>query len=545
MITTGIYRIQLHSFLCAAIILLFISSLPCHQLSLDSQHFEMIGSRLNCNNVTGVMDLFNHQIFNNDLFPNNFQCNSVVLPNVFQVGLWNYFSSSQDTKVLKYLTIQAKGKEETNICKKVEKWERLIGISCAHLLCENKQTDFSGFISNITNNETKVHEWINYCQYCANETIRDYEKLNNRFCSPADPNAKQVILSFPTSVYYCGLQAFGIPFLIEKSQLPQIDIVHDYSLLCYCPAMERFGLRCDPFDDMIGITSTTSTITILSLYVLVFLGISLVTFIPKLVASIKKRKLSNILPILFVELALVMDITSFIVTLTIGQTIWSTFLSTIGLLFTIISLFSWIISWYRIVQFAKTRTQPRTFIWYLLLLSLLLLIAVAYVVIGVVVDNNLKWVGVYSMVLTVVVGLLTVTSLVLSSIWIYRAMKKISDVNILQTTVGSVLITTETFEQFLRFIVFASSVVLVLLAMFGLLIYLGFFSDNFNMFFISALCGFFTSVVGQLLMTALAYMEFDKLDFMETYCWCLRRKAAPQGDLYVSLYGTDSTNTTE
>ena len=85
----------------------------------------------------------------------------------------------------------------------------------------------------------------------------------------------------------------------------------------------------------------------------------------------------------------------------------------------------------------------------------------------------------------------------------------------------------------------------MLLAMFGLLIYLGFFSENFNMFFISALCGFVTSVVGQLLMIALAYMEFDKLDFVETYCWCSRGKAAPQGDLYVSLYGTDSTNTTE
>jgi len=396
-----------------------------------SETSQNMGKLMQCTNTSS--DLFTeNNILSSEAFPSNFRCNSVNLPNTFEIPNFRYFGNRMS--VFKNMVLDGKG--FVDICSQVRPWEISLNTSCTELLCESSQSNLTSHIYDSTGGKTQVRDWINYCQYCTTNSIANYEQTTNKLCSPKDGHVKSLLRNFPRSRSFCGIEEFGIPILIDDTQFT-LTSLPNYFFVCYCPVRDLFSIRCNPINQ---VTSTIFIFTILFhtiLYGILFLGFSIIVMIPKLLQCIKKRSLQTVLPSLFMWIALALNTSSFILTCIDAFTKWRTYLSTLGVACMILGLFAWQISWYRIVHFARSRNKARTWWMYILLVGAFALIAGTYFALTWALAPD--WIGYSTLGLTIICGLVAVLAFVIASVWVNRAMKKISDINMLNSSVGFIL----------------------------------------------------------------------------------------------------------
>ena len=421
------YRILSAMLLCGAFLFHLCMSSSGSSHESENQPFS-IGRRFQCNSS---MEIFNSlSIVGSDTLK-DFYCQSMRLPQTFSVSLFQYFRKEKD--VFKNMVLQgADGSGSLDVCANVTKWEQRLGVTCVDLLCGNSSVEMESHVKQLTQNETSLHDWINYCHYCTiNNTMRFKE---NHLCKPKDELVSTLLDKIPLSVSFCGIEEFGIPFLVKRTQVPEISKLPEYLILCYCPARDVFGVRCNPMHQISIISAVVSVFVNMTHYTLSFLCVSFLVFIPKLVSCFRKKRFRNIYTSLFLTISLLLNSTSFLAASINGTERWTTFLYTLGVAFTVVSLFCWLISWYRIVQLARTRSEPRTFWMYGLLFFILAAITACYLAFALTMADIFDY---FTLGTTCGVGLLVMLSFSLSSAWMHRAMKKITDVNVINTSVGS------------------------------------------------------------------------------------------------------------
>jgi len=395
----------------------------------SSTNLTEYGRRFKCEHSSALSSFeTNAGILSGEVFPIDFKCQSVGIPDTFSMPMKWFIKSSESFQ--KHMALEGNGGRD--LCERVGYWERTMNVNCSKLLCEHNSVDFDGFISGATRNETKLQDWINYCQYCSSNTVAQYEMVENRLCVPRDSRVGALLRRFPQSISYCGIEELGIPFVVERSQVPDIDYLPDYVILCYCTKRNLFGARCNSMNDITIIGSFAITIWNVLSYFIVCVALFFIVFLPKLVASIKKKQLSYMFTILFAFLTTLFSLICFLIIAQQGMNNGSSTLSSIAIISLIVGLYSWIISWYRIVQFARTRVSPRTLWLNLLLTGVWIVIGVANTLVSQFLTETFN---VFILVTTSVVGFLAVILFAVTAAWIHKTMKQISDINILQTTV--------------------------------------------------------------------------------------------------------------
>ena len=107
----------------------------------NSSESVLVGKRFNCS-AASEHNLHSSQsvIMQNEWL--NIQCESVALPQTYQVRLVEYFGE----RVINFLISDGIG--DVDVCTKVRKWEELIGTTCSQVLCEQSKLD--EFFSNAT-----------------------------------------------------------------------------------------------------------------------------------------------------------------------------------------------------------------------------------------------------------------------------------------------------------------------------------------------------------------------------------------------------------
>ena len=100
------------------------------------------------------------------------------------------------------------------------------------------------FLVNTTINDTRLSDWINYCQYCSNQTVRMYEIENQRLYQPKDETVASLLDRFPRNMDHCGSAKFGMPFVVSKSQFYTAHDLAEYSFMCYCVESDPYGFQC-------------------------------------------------------------------------------------------------------------------------------------------------------------------------------------------------------------------------------------------------------------------------------------------------------------
>ena len=390
------------------------------------------------NHCSSDSDYIHLDPLSNDLFPMDFYCKSITLPNVIKPKYkGNSFLQFSPLNIL----FEADGKKGFRpICETVGKWEQKY--SCVDVLCNQTKVhnvDWNyqiGLIEELTMNETNIWDWLNYCQYCTTG-FKNY--TSNRVCKSNNFQINQLIRTFPTSMTYCGDYTFGFPLVFNGQSVGTNYFGSIY--LCYCVGSDVFSSQCSDWSVVVMVVANVFPIILLSINTLLFIGLS-VGSIPKVVHSLKNfktGKLSNMLPTLFSLLVLASNLVAYPMIISNGLSSINIALNGFGVSIMILAIANWIVSWYRIAYVARNHTQPKVWVIYLLLFILLAL--TSGLIAGALVLYNETNIGELSLSVLffgcTLGGIIVLAGFVVSTVWIYRYLKKISDVNIFQTYVSN------------------------------------------------------------------------------------------------------------
>nr|CAG4716303.1 unnamed protein product [Naegleria fowleri] len=188
-----------------------------------------------------------------------------------------------------------------------------------------------------------------------------------------------------------------------------------------------------------------------------------------------------------------------------GTSKMTTTVTNVSISLVFFSLFSWIAYWFRLVLYVKAKTTKPAIAFYVFLS--MLSIAVGILVPTIVTSQqSLQQVIEFFTYYLLALSLLTLILFVVCSVWIYWAMKKVSDVNMLNTS-------------FVRFVIYSSISILIFSTAYLII------TQVSNGFFIAIISGIFSVVIHVTLASitlGLTYMEFDKEDFMKFYSCCFK-----------------------
>jgi len=255
-------------------------------------------------------------------------------------------------------------------------------------------------------------------------------------CESGDVRINSLLSRFPQSASHCGIDELGIPIIVNSSQVDNLVKETDELFICYCTKRNVFGVTCNPVDEFFELFSISAPIFALCVHSLLLI-VTLFIFIPKVVSNVKKKKYSRMFTLFFVIMALITYISSSITVILQGFAQWGTYLTVIGTSFITISVFSWITSWYRLIQLAKHHTQPKPYLFYAMIIVMVLVLTSVIILISVLDSMGLSAVSVVLLgCVTGFGGFFIVVTMLVSLIIIYIQLKKMSDVNIFKTSVS-------------------------------------------------------------------------------------------------------------
>jgi len=403
-------------------VLLFLSLAVCtHAMSYGSLF-------TNCSNDYIPIDrMYNFP------FPISFSCKNISLPTHFRTKYkTNKFFYKGSTE---YNVFEGDPNEnDESLCELVGKYERVT--SCVDVLCNPATVDVAKSIKQLTNNQTHVRDWVNYCHYCT-DTFKNY--TSSHMCSSNDPAFNRLLGSFPKSASFCSSEHFGFPLMVngyEQMGLPNtLDVI-----LCYCLGSEVFSAECSDWTIFVLHIAQILPIIAISLHGLLFIGLTIGS-IPKLVRTLRNLrngKVSNSLPTVFILMALMANLVTYSMVIAGDLSAMNVALSGIAITILILAIASWIVSWYRIVYVAKHHTQPKTWIIYVILFTLLTFtIALVVFIVFIYSYTNIGELALIGIMIGIIVGsVIVIVGFTVSIVWIYRSMKSISDVNVFQTSVS-------------------------------------------------------------------------------------------------------------
>ncbi|KAF0977718.1 hypothetical protein FDP41_003040 [Naegleria fowleri] len=463
----------------------------------------------NCWNMSQSMShmlLFARSMVVEQWIPNSFGCSNIALWTKY--GIAKYWANTEMEPLLftSFIYFDNVG-ESYDLCSKVGFWENKLKLSCHELLCENTNDNLIAHVEEMTEKQTSIFDWINYCQYCLkNNTLRSFQqKLGpNTGCFPKDNTVNEMINRFPNSLSFCGSYDFGIPLIINTSDLvPNILKEFSFSYICYCRE-NLFTFKCDNnFTQFV--TSQVLSFGEFGIHVVSLLVTFFSTFLPKLKSVVTQRKFFRIFTIAMVLLSEFFLSFSFVISAAWGSNLVTTILGNTALSLVFFNLFSWIAYWFRLVLFVKTRkTKPTIAVYVGLALLWLIVGALVPCLVAVLGQQQILQVVQFYAYYIIALSFVACIIFIISSIWIYWAMKKVSDVNMLNTS-------------FIRFVAFSSlssfifsiAYVIITQVQGGLLI--GVLSGSFSIT---------THVSIASITLGLTYMEFEKEEFTDFYVSC-------------------------
>ncbi|KAG2388858.1 hypothetical protein C9374_000297 [Naegleria lovaniensis] len=500
--------------------------------TLQTEHLTQLSQFFNnCWDVTRYMsdqNWFIAAIGTEQWFPSSFGCSNVSLWTKYGVNRL-FEATQQPLRYYSFIYFEKRG-ESYDLCSKVGYWEMKLKLACGELLCENDHVDnLSAYVEEITQKQTNIFDWINYCQYCSrNNTLRSHQqKLGpTRGCFPKDQTVSDMINKFPQSLGYCGNIELGIPIVVNSSDVEPRGILNfPYSYICYCRS-NITAIKCD-YNVAQFVSIQTISFGAFSIHAISFFVTLFFTFLPKLKSSIRQKKSVRFVTIATVlETELVLAV-AFLLSATWGTNIATTIFGNIAISCVFFTLFAWVAYWFRLVLYVKTKkTKPAILLYVgLVLLSLTVGIVVPSIVTRAkALSEIVEFFTYYIFALSV----LALIMFVLSSVWIYWAMKKVSDVNMLNTS-------------FLRFVIYSSTSILVFS--------IGYFiiTQISGGFFIGIISGIFSIVTHTTIASitlGITYMEFEKEDFMEFYSCCYLKGKTSAAVSTTLSFDKNSSNTT-
>nr|CAG4716469.1 unnamed protein product [Naegleria fowleri] len=483
---------------------------PKNQTIYYSQKFN------HCWNVSEYMTnarSFLREIGNEQWIPDDFGCSNI--------SLWTNYGiqpvlvrSGEVVWYYSFVVFENIGKSY-DVCTKVRRWKESLQLSCDALFCDfNGTTDLVTFIERETNFSTTIYDWINYCQYCTNDrTLRSYKQQNSyspsnlKTCISKDEKVSEMLNQFPSSITYCGNYQFGIPFIVNSTAIEPNVLLGHYSYICYCIDGDYFALKCENNPSNFAARQAIGAVNCI-LHGLSLLLAFFSTFIPKIRTCIKRKKILNGVTISSVVLSEFVLTFAGIFEVAYATSTTSTVIGNMGIAMVFASLFTWVLRWVSLVLLIKTKRTRMVIILYSLLAILFILVGIALPIVMTIL-GDLKSIVHFFSYYSAAMSAGTVFLFVISSAWIYWAMKQISDVDIFNSS-------------FLKFVgLFAVSC----------------FLFSFCYMVISTVPGgFFNGLIAGVINIAihsslvaisngLTYSEFDKEDFYECLNYLICRKA--------------------
>ncbi|KAG2388857.1 hypothetical protein C9374_000296 [Naegleria lovaniensis] len=475
-----------------------------------------------------------YQTTGQELFiPNEFGCSNVTLWTKF--GVPSYFEDLDISQFYSFLMFHNDG-ESYDLCSKVGNWEKNLKLSCDELLCENNDRvdNLSGYVEEITQNQTTIVDWINYCQYCSNNhTLRSYKHTLTlgRGCFPKDITVSAMINQFPSSITFCGTADFGIPILVNNTNIAADPFMtrNGYSYICYCAHDQYFSLKCA--NNAINLLVLQAISTGLSVIHLISCCLTFfMTFLPKYTASFREKRPFNTITITCVIIGEILLFFTTVFSQYLGSSFSMTILGNFALSLLIFSLFTWVLNWCRLIVYVKTKKATPFIIIYLVLALVFLVLYVAIpILISVLVCDDMTSVNVFFAYYNSSLTFLACAAFIALTVWIYWTMKKVSDINMLNSSCLRFVIVAS-----ISIVVFAATNLIIrITVLHSNLLAQGIFLVVYNTSTIFITCG-------------LTIMEFDKEEFRDFYrcttCWAKMQKTKQKHGKDESLLADNSDN---
>ena len=329
-----------------SILLLFLFIYYHDQLYAVNGQEEYFPNFSGCNHSSPYM--FNPVEFGKGTFrepkiPLSFECNSMMIYTIQTIQ--QIQGKSGEFRVDSYFG-------DVDACMQLNYWESRLNRTCIDLLC-----DYDGKIENLqeylmlnTNGTNNLTDWINGCQYCLGRSEHFKKRVSTGTCQSRDRLSNRMINEFPTSIYFCGTQSFGIPFLVQSNSLFG-KYTNDFLYLCSCFSgiKSKCYLGEDSNFDMASIYFFFASSLVL------FILNTFISIIPKTKRMLRDRKYLNIIPSIYNGIFVGSWSICFGVVLFSNSLIIFIFLIAYQLSFNFLQLaiFSWLSNWIRLVRIVR------------------------------------------------------------------------------------------------------------------------------------------------------------------------------------------------
>ncbi|KAF0971574.1 hypothetical protein FDP41_010180 [Naegleria fowleri] len=207
----------------------------------------------------------------------------------------------------------------------------------------------------------------------------------------------------------------------------------------------------------------------------------------------------------------------------------STVIGNMGIAMVFASLFTWVLRWVSLVLLIKTKRTRMVIILYSLLAILFILVGIALPIVMTIL-GDLKSIVHFFSYYSAAMSAGTVFLFVISSAWIYWAMKQISDVDIFNSSVSNCF----RCDSIIYFLAISNSLIVfeicrvVCRVLFPIFFLLYGYIDSTRWFFNGLIAGVINIAIHSSLVAisnGLTYSEFDKEDFYECLNYLICRKA--------------------
>ncbi|KAG2378607.1 hypothetical protein C9374_008246 [Naegleria lovaniensis] len=441
--------------------------------------------------------------FTNPQFPSNFACSDVVLAQFYEIPVryqQTFFAQQNE------VNLSPKG-NQYNLCETIGSYEKQLqkerGImNCSQLLCDSKINNVEDIVNSLTDGKSTLADWINYCRYCESEGIPD---LCLKSPNSGDDQARAMLTAFPTSTQYCGMDIFGVPFLVDTvriiPQTPFLTNFSSFSFICYCPSINTFAFSCSTSllkDDII------QQYFLIALFPLTFVALLFGFFIPK-IWKIMKTRSGSLITSSCIMLSSTLSIISSLIVVVVPpplSILISKHVQYFALVTILYSVCSWLLDLYRLISLAKNRQSPKSF--YVVHAFLMALFLAVGVVSSVVIATQNEESQPYLLIAEVCLGFIVALFFVIGAMWAYIVMKKISDVNLMRT-------------GFVRFVFYATFVLMI----FSISYLLAIIYMRTNTGF-ALICDSIGKIAIFALFMGVVYADFDRYELREFYGVCLK-----------------------
>ncbi|EFC36340.1 predicted protein [Naegleria gruberi] len=322
-----------------------------------SEHFQ------NCSGISKEEILFSNggvMFGAMESFTPQFSCQKVHLYRQYEIPRFfnNWWITSVSQSVFET-------SERYELCEKVHNWEVKLNFTSNHamselmeyysvvqqFILENSSISYNDWlnqknitfqinnISNFTNKETTLHDWINYWRLCKSAN-KNLQLLNNDTSGYLQQK----------SLLYCGSIEFGIPILMSRG------------FICHCVVNDYFSGKCNGnlsfYRSVIGFVYSTLSIGGIGIIISFF-----IVFLPKLVSSIKTRKLITLNSIIINIIAMTIGFSNLLSIYLTGYNPANSMVESAILILCALALFLWLLKNLRMVLYIKNRQYPSYIKW--------------------------------------------------------------------------------------------------------------------------------------------------------------------------------------